>query len=66
MPFLALAGGVCLLYFGISGKGKAFKSKIGTPLMGREAKVVKITYIGVGAVLLAVAVVSGIDLYAAV
>lgn len=66
MPFLALAGGLCLLYFGFSGKGKAFKSKIGTPLTGREAKVVKITYIGVGAVLLVVALVSGIDLFTAV
>ncbi|MDE5859887.1 MAG: hypothetical protein K2H23_05820 [Oscillospiraceae bacterium] len=66
MPFFALIGGVYLLYFGLTGKGKAFKSKIGTPLTGKEAKAVKITYIVVGAVLLLIALISGIELFTSV
>ena len=63
MPYLALLGGIYLIVTGIIGKGKAFRSKIGTPLSEKEVKTVKLTYIIVGAVLLAVAVISGIELF---
>lgn len=62
MPYLALAGGIYFIFTGLTGKGKAFRSKMGTPLSEREVKAVKFTYIAVGAVLLLVALVSGIDL----
>ena len=63
MPYLALLGGLYLIITGIIGKGKAFRSKIGTPLSEKEVKTVKLTYIIVGAVLLVVAVISGIELF---
>lgn len=63
MPYLALAGGVYLIFVGIIGKGKAFRSKMGTPLSAKEVKAVKFTYIIVGAILLLVALVSGIELF---
>ena len=63
MPFLALFGGVYFIIIGIIGKGRAFRSKMGTPLSEREVKAVKFTYIIVGAVLLLVALVSGIELF---
>ncbi len=62
MPFLSLIGGVYLLLVGLTGKGRAFKSKMGTPLSEKEVKTVKITYITVGVLLLIVALVSGIEL----
>ena len=63
MPYLALLGGIYLIAVGIIGKGKAFRSKIGTPLSEKEVRTVKLTYIIVGAVLLVVAVISGIELF---
>ncbi|MCH5193453.1 MAG: hypothetical protein J1F11_05795 [Oscillospiraceae bacterium] len=63
MTYLALLGGLYLIITGIIGKGKAFRSKIGTPLSEKEARTVRITYIIVGVILLAVAVVSGIELF---
>ena len=63
MPYLALLGGLYLIFTGIRGKGKAFRSKIGTPLSEKEVKTVKLTYIIVGAVLLVVAVISGMELF---
>ncbi len=62
MPFLALLGGIYFLFAGITVKGKAYKSKMGTPLSPKEVKAVRITYISVGAILLVVAAVSGIEL----
>ncbi len=62
MPFLALLGGIYFLFAGITGKGKAYTSKIGTPLSPKEVKTVRITYIVVGAVILIIAVVSGIEM----
>lgn len=66
MPFLALLGGVFCIFVAITGKGKAFKSKMGTPLSAKEVKTVKITYITVGVLLLIVALVSGIELLSGV
>lgn len=63
MPFFALAAGIYFIATGIIGKGKPFRSKMGTPLTGKEAKAVKITYIIVGAILLSVALISGIELF---
>ena len=63
MPYLALLGGIYLIVTGIIGKGKAFRSKIGTPLSEKEVKTVKMTYIIVGIILLVVAVISGIELF---
>lgn len=63
MPYFALLGGLYLIITGIIGKGKAFRSKIGTPLSEKEVKTVKLTYIIVGAVLLVVAVISGMELF---
>ena len=62
MPFLALLGGIYFLFVGITKKGSAYKSKMGTPLSPKEVKAVSITYIAVGAILLVVALISGIDL----
>jgi len=62
MPVLALLGGIYFIAVGFIGKGRAFKSKIGTPLSEKEAKAVKITYFVTGALLLIVAAVSGIQL----
>lgn len=62
MPYLALIGGIYLIAVGIIGKGRAFKSKMGTPLSEREVKTVRYTYITVGVVLLVIAVISGIDM----
>lgn len=62
MPILALLGGLYCLAVGIIKKGKAYKSKMGTPLSDKEVKTVQITYISVGALLLVVALVSGIQL----
>lgn len=64
MPFLALLGGIYFIFVGITKKGKAYKSKLGTPLSPKEVKTVSITYIAVGAILLVVAIISGIDLIA--
>ena len=63
MPYLALLGGLYLIITGIIGKGKAFRSKMGTPLSEKEVKTVKMTYIIVGVALLVVAVISGIELF---
>lgn len=63
MPFLALAAGIYFIVTGIIGKGRAFRSKMGTPLSEREVKAVKITYIIVGVILLFVALISGIELF---
>lgn len=62
MPFLALLGGIYFLFVGITQKGSAYKSKMGTPLSYKEIKTVRTTYIIVGAILLVIAVISGIDL----
>lgn len=63
MPFLAFISGAYFFFVGITGKGRAFKSKMGTPLSEKEVKTVKITYIIVGALLLLAAIVSGIELF---
>ena len=62
MPYLALLGGLYLIITGVIGKGKAFRSKMGTPLSEKEVKTVKLTYIIVGVILLVVAVISGMEL----
>lgn len=62
MAALALLGGIYFIIAGIIGKGKAFTSKMGTPLTGKEFKAVKYTYIAVGVLLLIVAAVSAIQL----
>ncbi len=62
MPVLALLGGIYFIAVGLIGKGRAFKSKMGTPLSEKEAKAVKVTYLVTGALLLIVAAVSGIQL----
>ena len=62
MPYLALAGGIYFVLTGLIGKGRAFRSKMGTPLSAKEAKAVKFTYLIVGVILLIVAVISGIDM----
>lgn len=64
MPYLALAAGIYFIVTGIIGKGRAFRSKMGTPLSEKEVKTVKITYIIVGVILLFVALISGIELFA--
>lgn len=63
MPYLALLGGLYLIITGIIGKGKAFRSKMGTPLSEKEVKTVRLTYIAVGVLLLVVAVISGMELF---
>lgn len=62
MPILALLGGLYCIVIGTVKKGKAYKSKMGTPLSDKEVKTVQITYITVGALLLIVALISGIQL----
>lgn len=64
MPYLALAAGIYFIVTGIIGKGRAYRSKMGTPLSEKEVKTVKLTYIIVGAILLLVALISGIELFA--
>lgn len=64
MPYLALAAGIYFIVTGIIQKGRAFRSKMGTPLSEKEVKTVKLTYIIVGAILLLVALISGIELFA--
>ncbi len=64
MPYLALAAGIYFIVTGIIGKGRAFRSKMGTPLSEKEVKTVKLTYIIVGAILLLIALISGIELLA--
>ena len=51
MFWLSLLGGIYLIIVGITGKGRAYRSKMGTPLSGKEAKTVKVIYLSVGAVL---------------
>lgn len=63
MAVLALFGGIYFIVAGIIGKGKAFTSKMGTPLTGKEFKIVKITYIVVGVLLLIIAAYSWWQLY---
>lgn len=63
MAVLALFGGIYFIIAGIIGKGKAFTSKMGTPLTGKEFKTVKITYIVVGVLLLIIAAYSCWQLY---
>ena len=63
MFWLSLLGGIYLIIVGITGKGRAYRSKMGTPLSGKEAKTVKVIYLSVGAVLLIIAVFSGIELF---
>ncbi len=65
MFWLSLAGGIYFIIAGIIGKGRAFHSKMGTPLSEKEVKRVRFTYISVGAVLLIIAVFSGIELFSA-
>lgn len=62
MPYLALAAGIYFIVTGIVGKGRAYRSKMGTPLSEREVKTVRLTYIITGALLLIVALISGIEL----
>lgn len=62
MAVLALLGGIWCIFVALRGKGKAFTSKMGTPLTGKEAKAVKYTYLIVGILLLIVAAVSGVQL----
>lgn len=62
MPFLSLLGGIYFLFIGISGKGRAYKSKMGTPLSEKEIRTVKLTYVLVGILLLIVTLISGIEL----
>ncbi len=62
MAALALIAGIFFIVTGLRGKGRAFTSKMGTPLPEKEVKAVKFTYIIVGILLLIVAVVSGIQL----
>ncbi len=62
MSVLAFIGGVWCIIVAVRGKGRAFTSKMGTPLTGKEAKAVKYTYIAVGILLLIVAVVSAVQL----
>lgn len=64
MPYLALAAGIYFIVTGIIQKGRAFRSKMGTPLSEKEVKTVKFTYIIVGVILLFVALISGIELFA--
>lgn len=66
MFWLSLLGGIYFIIVGISGKGRAYRSKMGTPLSGKEAKTVKIIYLSVGIVLLIIAVFSGIELFSGV
>lgn len=63
MAVLSLFGGIYFIIAGIIGKGKAFTSKIGTPLTGKEFKTVKITYIVVGVLLLIISAYSFWQLY---
>lgn len=63
MPYLALAAGIYFMITGIVGKGRAYRSKMGTPLSEREVKTVRLTYIITGALLLIVALISGIELF---
>ncbi|MBD5140224.1 MAG: hypothetical protein HDT25_02235 [Ruminococcus sp.] len=63
MPFFALAAGIYFIVTGIIQKGRAFRSKMGTPLSEKEVKTVKLTYIIVGAILLLIALISGIELF---
>lgn len=58
MAVLALFVGVYFIIAGIIGKGKAFTSKMGTPLTGKEFKTVKITYLVVGVLLLIISAYS--------
>ncbi len=66
MFWLSLLGGIYFIIVGISGKGRAYRSKMGTPLSGKEAKTVKIIYLSVGIVLLIIAVFSGIEIFSGV
>lgn len=63
MPFLSLAAGIYFIVTGITKKGRAYRSKMGTPLSEKEVKTVRLTYIIVGAILLLVALISGIELF---
>lgn len=63
MPFFALGAGIYFIATGITKKGRAYRSKMGTPLSEKEVKTVRVTYIIVGAVLLIVALISGIELF---
>lgn len=63
MPFFALAASIYFIATGIIGKGRAYRSKMGTPLSAKEVKAVKFTYIIVGVILLFVALISGIELF---
>lgn len=62
MAVLALLGSIWCIFTALIGKGKMFKTKLGTPLSEREAQAVKKTYLIVGILLLIVAVISGIQL----
>lgn len=53
---LAFIGCVWFLFSAVTGKGKAFKSKMGTPLPEREAKVVRIMYFITAGLLLIVGI----------
>lgn len=63
MFWLALAGGIYLIAVGAAGKGRSFRTKIGTPLSPGDVKKVRFTYIAVGTVLLIVALICGADMF---
>lgn len=57
-----LAGAYCIIT-AIIGKGKAFRTKMGTPLPEREAKAVRNTYLIVGVLLILVGIYSTIQFF---
>lgn len=58
MWILCFIGFVYFLFCGITQKGKGYKSKMGTPLSEREAKVARIFYFITAGLLLIVGIVS--------
>ncbi len=64
MSALAFLAGIYFIFNGLRGKGRAFTSKMGTPLSGREAKAVKYIYLTAGALLIIAGIVSTIQLFA--
>lgn len=58
MWVLAFIGCIWFFFTAVTGKGKAFKSKMGTPLPEREAKVVRIMYLFTACLLLVVGIIS--------
>lgn len=62
MAVLALLGSIWCFFVALRGKGKMYKTKLGTPLSAKEAAAVRNTYFFAAVLLLIVAVVSGIQL----